>query len=67
MLWVLPVVFGISGLALALFPRTCLFWLELTSNRPISQVPASSLRWMGLLSILTAAILSVLILTDVIK
>lgn len=62
-MWVLTAFFAIIGLAFTLFPQVTLFLFNLLSDRTEVQVPASSLRWMGLLFLLTAAIFLVLILT----
>jgi hypothetical protein len=68
MLWVIPIVFGIFGLSLVVFPRATLLWLELSSNRPVSKVRLlPNVRWMGLLSLFSAVVFVVLILTGVLK
>ena len=64
MLWLFPAVFALLGLLLAFFPRAAMFWFAVTYNRPAT---LSSLRWMGLMFLLTAAVFVVLIATGTIE
>jgi hypothetical protein len=70
MLWILPGVFALFGLPFALFPR---FMVEHYSHRSPSYSAerkaqmASSIRAMGVLFLLTAAVFVVLILTGVLR